>query len=342
MNIVKLIFCWVALFFYSVFACADPWMTGPFLFDSALVVPVGSQNIAMIFESSRVPSIYDSSGTVTTIPTATSDYLSLQYTTGMSSFSDFQVASVYIKNQTEAISRNNLGDTLMQMGFQVLTQGTSHSRPNFRIAVFELFPTGKYTQLNPSVYGTDATGAGSYQTSVEFAFNLLTQLQGTSHYFRASASAIATISSTVALNGDSIYGGDSATVGHITPGNALALDLGGEYTLTQNWVVAFESFVLAQRASNFTGYLGPNASSFNSFISKDKHARRSNHIRPTRFNIGSSQGIGSGDLYQLSVSPEIEYNFSEHVGILLGCWLTVAGKNTPDFFESTLKLVLTY
>ena len=342
MSSLKLILHCLLLFIFSLTARAEPWMTGPYLFDSALVASVGSHNVDVLYQSLNTPSIYADSGAVIPIPLATSDFLALQYTTGLSSFSDLELITTYVRNQTEGNSSNNLGDTLMELGFQVLTQGTSHSRPNFRIAILELFPTGRYFQLKPSLFGTDATGAGSYQTSVEFAFNLLTQLQGTEHYLRASASAIATISSVVPLRGDSIYGGSPTTRGYINPGNAISIDLAAEYALTQNWVLDVETLVLAQRASNFKGYIGPNGSDFGAFIRNDPNAKQSNHIRPTRFNINNVQGIGSGNLYELTLSPGIEYNFSEHVGILLGCWISVEGKNTPNFFSSTFKLNLVY
>lgn len=340
-------------------AMADPWFSGGLIFDSAEVAEVGSHNVEFDFQSSNMPSIYDYSGMVVPTPLASSDYLLLQYATGLTVNTDIGVAMLYTKNQTEGASRSGLGDTLIEFGYQVLEQGNSQFRPNFRIAVSEIFPTGRYAQLNTSLYGTDSLGEGSYQTSVTLAFDLLSQLKGTAHYFKTSISGTATIPSKAHLNGNNAYGGDVETEGYITPGNAFAFDLAVEYSLTQNWVAVYEMFVFAQAQSVFSGILGPNPSSFNAFITQAivanspsstpeaRHnsaiqARLSNHIRPTGVNIGSAQDIGFGNMNEFSLSPALEYNFSENMGVTLGLWFTVTGKNMPNFTESMFRFTVSW
>jgi hypothetical protein len=222
----------------------------------------------------------------------------------------------------------------------VLTQGNSHYRPNFRIAVIELFPTGRYQNLNPNAYATDATGSGSYQTSIGLNFDLLTQFKGTSHYLKASGSITATLPSTTKVQGLSIYGGDAKTNGYINPGSSIALDLAAEYTLTQNWVAVIETNLLAQKASDFTGNIGDNIASFKAFIKNSTRAEKmaSNHIRPSRHNIFYGDTVGSGNMYLLVLAPALEYNISDSLGLTAGVVVSLEGRNSPYFFDAMLEV----
>lgn len=275
---------------------------------------------------------------------------------GLTSNMDFGLYLTYLKNQTEAVSSSGIADTELEIGYQVLTQGNSNYRPNFRIGISQLLPIGRYSQLNPNLYATDATGVGAYQTSVGLNFDLLTQFKGTSHYLKASGSVTATLTPTTKIRGLNVYGGDTNTSGYINPGSAIALDLAAEYTLTQNWVGVIESYIMAQKASVFTGVIGDNPASFNAFITANNlknrsntskedlrqarlDAANSNHIRPTLHNIGNAQNIGSGNLYTLVLAPELEYNFTDSCGIIGGIAVTMEGKNAPYSFSSMLEFV---
>lgn len=340
-------------------ATTDPWFTGPLLFDSAQVTPIGSQTLQLAGQYSTTPSIYAYTGEKVSIPLAMNDVVFGQYSYGLSSKVDAKVNVIYVKNQTEGQASSGFGDTLIELGYQVLTQGESRWRPDFRVAVLQLFPTGRYTDLNPSLFATDATGVGSYQTSFGLNFGLLTQLNGTSHYLKASGSITATYTNTAKLRGNSIYGGTNTTLGSINPGNAIAFDLAGEYTLTQHWVAVIETFLLAQQASDFSGELGTNPASFKPLITQhilrrragvksedlkksNQEALQTNHIIPSNYNIGNSQGIGNGHLYSLSLAPALEYNLTENIGLIGGCWFTLEGRNVPSFFSGVLQFNLTW
>lgn len=356
MKKISLACCMLLIILNSdLYAQKEPWFTGPLIFDSAEITPVGSQFLQLTNQFSNSRYIYDYNGTRIPIPLASTDNIILKYAYGLSSKMDMELDMLYMGNQTLGQSKSGIGDTAIELGYQVLTQGNSHWRPNFRVALIELFPTGRYNQLNPTLLATDATGSGSYQTSVGLNFDLLTQFSGTEHYLKTSGSITAIYANSVKLRGDNIYGGAQNTRGRINPGNAIVLDLAAEYTLTQNWVAVLESFVLAQQASDFSGELGSNPSSFKTLITSNIRRRgssltpeqliddnravfQSNHIRPSNRNIGSGQDIGNGNLYELSLAPAIEYNFSENIGIIGGCWFTVEGANTPYFFSSVIQL----
>lgn len=355
-NIVKNTCLLFALLACSFNLQADPWFTGSLLFDSAETAPPDSGGIAVIFENSNSPTIYDYAGNIVSIPLSMSNSATILFGHGLTSNMDLGLFLYYNENQTQGLSSSGFGDTAVELGYQVLTQDDSNYRPNFRISVTQLFPTGRYSNLNPSLYATDATGIGSYQTAVGLNFDLLTQFKGTSHYLKVSGSVTGTLSATTKIRGLNTYGGDIATIGYINPGNAIALDLAAEYTLTQNWVAVIETFLMAQKASVFTGILGPNPASFDAYITENitrnnpdtsgaerRQARiqayLSNHIRPTTHNIGNAQNIGSGNMYLLDLAPAIEYNFTENFGVIGGVVFTLEGKNSPYYFNSVLQFV---
>jgi hypothetical protein len=41
---------------------------------------------------------------------------------------------------------------------------------------------------------------------------------------------------------------------------------------------------------------------------------------------------------QYSLAPAIEYNWSEKLGLIAGCWLTIAGKNSRKFTSGVIAL----
>ena len=335
-------------FLFGLLACsftvkADPWFTGPQLSGSAETASPGSAGISLTFQNSNTPAIYDYAGNLSTIPLSMANSIGFGFGYGLNSKMDFGIGLNYVQNQTSGISNSGIGDTALTLGYQMLTQGYSNNRPNFKITISQSFPIGRYTNLNDSAYATDATGDGAYQTSVGLNFNLLTQFKGTSHYLKASGSITATLTSNVKLNRLSIYGGGSNTNGYINPGNNISLDLAAEYTLTQNWVAVIETNVLAQQASVFIGNLGDNVASFNAFtpgITGKNYlaAKRSFWIIPTSHNIFNSQNIGSGSLYLLALSPQLEYNFTGSFGINMGAVIAIEGRNSANLISYMLSL----
>lgn len=317
---------------------AEPWFTGPVLITPAVVMPLGSANWEVYLQNSNTNGYYDYDESYISTPLVVTNSFLSKFTYGLASGFDFEVDTIYIKNQTEGQSGQNIGDTLMLLGFQALTQGTSHSRPNLKITLQELFPTGRYDFLSPNLYATDATGGGSYQTSLGFNFSFLSEFNN-DHYLQTSASVTITKPQPTHLREESIYGGSSLTDGTLYPGNAIAFDLAAEYSLTQHWVTVLEGYFLAQKASVFTGDIGPTSTAFGKINKRNPLlalARR--HIRPSPKNIGNKDLIGNGNLAELDILPGLEYNFSKNIGVIGSVWLTTSGKNTPEFVCGLLVL----
>lgn len=340
---------WLFFFIY-IYTCtaplhADPWFTGPLLMDAAEVVPIGHANLELYGLSSRNFGLYQKDFAFVSTPRYSSEDISPQFTYGLAKDFDVEIDLVYIKNQNEGQSSSNIGDTLMIVGYQVLTQGDSNKRSNIRLAVREIFPTGHYNNLSPNLYTTDGTGTGSYQTSLEMIIQHLLPLNN-NHFLNLSGSVILTATSTVHLQGLSIYGGSPETNGYMSPGNQISIDLSAEYSITQNWVAVMETYLYSQQASSFKGiiandlpsYLNKTAASRNVIHTKHSKSISFNRIMPSQYNIGGPQGIGSANVTQLTIAPALEYNFSETIGIIGGTWFTLKGANTPAFITSMIEI----
>ncbi len=323
-------------------AFADPWFTGPIIIDSGLVTPLGSYELTVYTADTRGFGIYNNDFSFISTSRYSSDYIAPSFSYGLTSDIDFDILLDYIKNQNEGQSYSGIGDTLMEMGFQLMTQKNSNKRSDLRLIMVEIFPTGRYNDLNPRLYTTQSTGSGSYISAIGLVVQHLMELSN-NHYANLHASTQIIIPSTVRVNGLSSYGGATDTNGIIRPGNAISFDLAIEYSLSQNWVAVMEGFFFAQQASSFQGLLTQDTATFfrqKQQDAKPKGGRRSfNRIMPNLHNIGNLSGIANGNIAELTLAPALEYNFSENFGIIAGTWFTVNSKNTPAFISAMLTFV---
>jgi hypothetical protein len=199
----------------------------------------------------------------------------------------------------------------------VLTQKNNASGwkrwiPNLRFTLQEIIPTGRYNNLDPTNLGTDGTGYGSYQTAFALNFQYL-YFFWDKYYLSTRLSLNHVYAQSTQLTGLSSYGGSLETRGRIDPGNLNSIDLAGELSVTQNWSLVMEGLYLTRQASRFQGFPGLDAQ-------------------------GLPLGIGYHPIVELSVAPAIEYNFSEHYGIIGGVWFSVRGKDSPDFQSVVVAL----
>lgn len=52
---------------------------------------------------------------------------------------------------------------------------------------------------------------------------------------------------------------------------------------------------------------------------------------PTGRNGGVSKNLNNRSLSEISLAPELEYNFLVNFGVIMGDWFSVVGRNTPSF-----------
>lgn len=306
-----LIFIMIIICFNRV-AFADPWFTGPLLAPAGKTVPLGHFNFEMYSFNTTILGEYDATGKKIKIPRFQSLQYNPLFTYGLADRVDAEISIPYTQNKSLDRRGQHIGDTTVILGFQALRQQQKSWVPNLRIALAEVIPTGRFDGLNPTDLGTGVTGAGCYQTILGFHFQDLSQFSET-HYLRTRLALSFLYADPSNTTGKTGFGGIITPRGHIKPGNTMAADLAGEFTLTQNWVAVMEVYYLHHQKSEFSG--------------KDVDQNTVLLHHPAFFTT--------------SIAPAMEFNFSQHFGIIAGVWLTVQGRNAP-VFSSTVIAFNTY
>jgi hypothetical protein len=319
---------------------AVPWYSGPLLSEPAIVTPIGHGYFEMHLFKTYNYGLYDVNYDYQSLPSATTKEVDTAFNYGITQNTEVQLFVTYLNNETENQQAGNLGDTTITLATQLLLQNGRTWPPNIKVMFRQLFPTGRYDQLSGDSYATDATGQGSYLTTLSFNMEHITPL-GNQHDFVEFATVSFTHASRVHIKGHSIYGGGFRTDGTLWPGNSIAFNLAGEYTTGQHWGFIMEAYIYAQQASEFDGELGPVAPRFT--LGRSNRPRRRlarvlfNRLRPSYLNLGSAKPIGHGNIAEFTLAPAIDYNFTKNISLTGGMWFTVAGKNTPAFYTPMLR-----
>ncbi len=280
-----------------------PWFTGPLLAPSGNVVPVGSLNIEPYFFAFGFTGTYGLDWKTQNYPVFWNTFLQVPIQFGIMPRVDFTVTPTFTRNQTQGEHAWGVGDLELATSLQLLNE--TDYFPSIRLGFQETFPTGKYNDLDPAKLLTDAMGAGAYQSSVGLIFAKLVHFQG-AHYLSMRFTGAATFYSKVNLKGISAYGGSLDTKGTYYPASLMTVDIGLEYSFTRNWVGAIDLLYNYAMRSKFKG----------------KHGE---------FLFSNVGGTLTDVSSQISLAPALEYNFSRSIGLIAGCWLTIAGRNCNVF-----------
>ena len=281
-------------------ACSSPWMTGP------LLAPNG-RTIAPNHFDFEAYSFYTTAQQTRSFEEAPVLFV------GLTEYMDMVMVTPYEINWSNGQSGSGFSDSLFGIGIQALRQKDDTWIPDLRIVVSEIFPTGKYDRLNPRKKETDQTGQGSYQTTVAFIFQRLTEFNN-QHYLRTRLSLLAAKTQDVHVVGFNSYLSSTQAHGNIKIGNWYTVDAAFEYSLTQNWVPVFELQYINKQKSVFSFDHGFTADNF----------------------IGAAGGIEGGGV--LTLAPALEYNFNEHWGVIAGVWFSVSGPTSKQFVANTIAV----
>lgn len=280
----------------------SPWFTGPLIAPAGRTMPPGYFN----FEPYGFYTVYPAGfRNLEGIPVLTA---------GVWDFLDLQTAIPIDYSWVNHTSANDwgVGDYIIGVGIQVLKQKEDSLIPDLRVTIQEIFPTGKFDNLDPNKLGTDQTGFGAYQTLLGFNFQRLTALPK-DHFLRTRFSFLMSKASKVHVEGLSVFGGSPGTSGTVDPGKVFSFDLAFEYSLTQNWVPVFEVLHVTNDTSAFSGNPG---------------------FTPS----GAAERVGGGGGYQTSLAPALEYNFNENLGIIGGLWFSINGPSAAAFKAYTIAI----
>lgn len=300
MSFLRLIRFVFLLLFVNI-SFAGPWLTGPLLAPAGKTIPVGHVNFEPYGFYTDYPHGYKN---VEGVP-----ILSV----GIASFLDLQTSIPLDYSWVPGQHGSGIGDYSLALGMQILRQSESTWLPDLRFVVQEVFPTGRYENLDPKKLGTDQTGLGAFQTLFGFNFQKLMQFKN-EHYLRTRLSLVGVKYSNIIVHGPNVFGGGINTQGRVSLKNAYSADLAFEYTLTQNWVPVFEVLYVHSPESHFDGNPG--------------------------FTPGgtTAAGVGGGSNEQVSLAPALEYNFNSNVGIIGGVWFSVTGPHSSTFVTGALAI----
>jgi len=188
--------------------------------------------------------------------------------------------------------------------FKLLSQvRLSHFTPEHRVPSIALvtnlvLPTGKDDHL-----GALKQGHGSGSFAPEIGINAQQYfLLGNGRLLRARINVLRQFPLSHGVSGRSVYGTDAGFRGHARPGSKTSVIVGAEYSLTKEWVLAFDIERDQWGKTKITG--------------RDGSGLAVEQISPKSWNIG--------------FAPAVEYNWSDRAGVILGVWIVPKGHNTQS------------
>jgi hypothetical protein len=272
----------------------DAWWTGPLLAASASTLPQGHFLVEPYLFDVITYGRLDAAGNRVSTPHK-NDFGSQSYV--LYGVTDRISAGIiprfgYLKSSQGPGSPGvQAGDLTLQAQYRLTQFQEGSWIPTLSFVVGETVPTGKYDHLDQ--HPGDGFGAGAYTTTLSLYSQQYFWLS-TGRILRMRLDLSYSLSSAVALQGVSVYGTGTGFSGHAHPGDSLTVDVSWEYSLTRNWVLAFDVVYEHDASTTVTG----------------------------------SYSASSGDSWSLGFAPGIEYNFNSRIGVIAGTRIIPTGRNT--------------
>jgi hypothetical protein len=296
----------------------NPWYTGPLLAPSATLISPGSYNIQPYLFVNWNYGKYQQSGKMERTPMFFQLYPQNIFQFGITDWMEGLITLKAQYNKESHRSYADFADLPVGLGFQLLAEGPY--KPAILLSLQEVFPTGNYQKLNPTKNGIDATGAGAYTTNIYLNFSKCIWWWWLAHPMNFRLSLEYSIPSHVSVKGFNAYGGGYDTAGKVHPGQTFSADFGYEFSFTQNWALALDIVYNYTFKTRFYGYPGR--------VSSDPQA--------------ALASVGGPYNDQLSLAPAIEYNWNENLGVIVGTWFTVWGRNSTAFASGVFSVTYTF
>lgn len=292
----------------------NPWYAGPLLTPSAHILPPGHVNIQPYLFYINNYAKFDEHGHSHKLSNTHTFNTPVPGLIGILPWMHLSFNFQGVWNQAKKQYSGFWGDSSVGLGFGLLKE--EPYCPALLFAVKETFPSGRYQKLNPKKGGTDATGAGSYNTTLSLNISKVVWWISL-HPMNFRASFNYSLPALVSVKGYNAYGGGTGTKGRVHPGNQFQADFGYEYSFTQNWVAALDIAYVYNRKTTFSGHSG--------------------FTTP-----GVPATVGGPFNDQLSLAPALEYNPNENLNYLVGAWFSVWGRNALNFAAAVLTIEYTF
>lgn len=294
----------------------EPWYTGPLLCTSGTNLAKGQICVQPYYGYGDSFVKVDKSWSHHAQPNTITNEGVLYLQAGITNWLD--VTAIF-----ECSSRKNgdqkafgFGDIGVRLGFQIVKEKEFTLLPSIRLTIKEIFPNAKYNNLNPNKFGIDAFGSGCYDTKIGIAVSKIVYFvkkHPICWYFNLDYY----VSTNVNVKGFNSYGGGFNAKGKVNPGNSIVSDFSFEFSLTQRWVYAMDFYYVYVPTTKFKGY-------------------------PGLTQIGTLS-INSFDRAEaLFLSPCIEYNFTNDIGIIVGTIFSMWGKNITPLKAYAASVTFTF
>jgi hypothetical protein len=174
-----------------------------------------------------------------------------------------------------------------------------HRVPSIAIVLQEVIPTGKSDRLGPTQSGH---GSGSFATEVGVNVQHIFLLDN-DRLLRARFNFLQRFWHGGDVEDRSVYGTGVGFRGHARPGNITTFIVAGEYSVTREWVLAFD----VSRESTTKGKLRGSYSGGGPLVDETFPST-----------------------HYVSFAPAVEYNWSDRTGAIFGVWVIPKGHNVPS------------
>jgi hypothetical protein len=272
----------------------DAWWTGPLLAASPGSLSAGHFLIEPYLFDAIPQGHYENDGQRRPVPHA-NDFGSQSYilygltdNVGVGLIPRFGFNDVSVGRDS---SKPGVGDLSVQAQYGLTRFREGSWIPTTAFVIQETVPTGKYDRLGDRP--ADGLGLGTYSTNLALYSQYFFWMPN-GRILRTRLDVSYSISGSAGVRDVSVYGTEQGFRGRARPGNATVVNAAGEYSMTQNWVLAMDVVY--------------------------------EHDGSTRLH-GSGLDFNSGTSHTWSLAPAIEYNFNSRVGIIAGAKFTVAGRN---------------
>jgi len=284
----------------------SPWLTGPLLTPSGHTVPAPHVNYEPYIYWYQYDGAYDKNWNSHSSSTLNQVQAQATFQIGVNSFTEFDIAPQFSYQQKKGQHDWRVNDVPIALGFQILKDKHGEWWPAIKLRFGANIPIGKYQKFDARKNGTDAGGSGDWNPSAGFVLSRLFHFGGV--HFLATRYFIAyVVPHPVHVKGINAYGGAHGTHGTVYPGNQVLALVGLEFTMTQNWALAFDAQYVHANKNRFSGHSG-----------------------------GAAPKAPSSE--QFSIAPALEYNWNANIGIIGGAWFTVGGRNTATFMTGVFAL----
>jgi hypothetical protein len=173
-----------------------------------------------------------------------------------------------------------------------------HRVPSVALVTNLIIPTGKHDRLSALKNGH---GSGAFAPEIGLNVQQYFRLPN-GRLLRGRINILKDFPLRTDVTGRSVYGTDAGFHGHARPGSKTSVILGAEYSVSREWVLAFDVERDQWGKTKVNGIDGSGAPV--------------NTTAPRSWDIG--------------LAPAVEYNWSDRAGVIVGLWVVPKGHNAQS------------